>query len=152
MDRNEIEREILDACGRVEAARARYEKLYATEDVIRNVSGYSANEAKAFREAKEMLAERVHQQAMDQDHLWRKVIEGAADRIYTELRVAQGLVKEQRDLLKSCYNAIRERAINYGDYEDLIPDLEQTLGIEPENPAETKGDLDFHNDREEGRG
>jgi hypothetical protein len=83
MDRKELEREILEACERVAGARGRYAKLCQIEDTIRGVNSlaHGLGNAKPYREAKELLADLVREQALSEDRLWRALIEGTADRI-----------------------------------------------------------------------
>lgn len=81
MEQKELERELMELCERVSGAKARYTAHSAVEDTIRSVSGYNSGEAKPYREAKELLADKVREQALSEDLLWRALIIGAAQRI-----------------------------------------------------------------------
>ena len=165
MDRNELERELLELCERVAGARGRYAEQCKIEDTIRSISGYAIPASGPYREAKELLADMVRERALSEDHLWRQLVIGCADRIaasyetkLNDLHNAARIESESAtrnveaiELLRLMHERVKESAINYGDFEDLMSEVENFLGIapEPENPDETKGDLDFHREREE---
>lgn len=81
IDHKELERELLELCERVAGARARYIKLRDIQSTIGYVSGYSAAESKQYIEAKQLLSEKLNEQAMSEDNLWRQLIIGCAERI-----------------------------------------------------------------------
>ena len=89
MERKELERELLELCERVAGARARYKVHCDNEDTIRHVAGYLSSEAKPYREAKELLADKVREQALSEDRLWRALIEGCVDRILESFKENQ---------------------------------------------------------------
>lgn len=101
MDRKELEREILEACERVAGARARYAHHCAVEDTIRSVAGYNSTEAKPYREAKELLADKVRDQAISEDRLWRAVVEGTVDRILESFG-------RREDILKATFGTVSD--------------------------------------------
>lgn len=157
MDRNEIEREILEACDRVSGARERYRKFNEVEDTIRSIAAFPpVAQARGYREAKEILADLVRERALSEDRLWRAVVEGAADRIaasfkqklddlHNAILVEQTKEIEAIELLRQLYDRVRGSAINYGDFSDLMEEIETFLDPGPDpSPRNTEGDLRLH--------
>lgn len=79
MNRDELEREILEVCERVASARARCREYLKDEDMIRQISTLGID--KSYREAKHLLADRIRELAIAEDNLWREVVKGCVDRI-----------------------------------------------------------------------
>lgn len=91
----EIERILLELCERVAGARARYHEFRRVEDTILGVSSLAKGlgNAKKYREAKELLGDLIREQAMAEDHLWRKLVEGAAEEL-------QGMMTTERNFIR----------------------------------------------------
>lgn len=149
MDRNEIERELLEVCERVATARQRYEELNRVEDTIRGVNTLNTAMGQTLRTAKHDLADVVRVQALEQDKLWRKLIETCAERILmsfetklTDLHDAVVVESESGtrqveaiELLRQLHDRVKSSAINFGDFTDLMDEVGEFLNGPEANPA-----------------
>ncbi|HEX9430581.1 MAG TPA: hypothetical protein VF944_09405 [Candidatus Bathyarchaeia archaeon] len=71
MKQEEVETLLIELCDRVASAKARYAKLNAIEDTIRSVNSLAHGmvNSKPIRDAKELLADIVREQALSEDRL-----------------------------------------------------------------------------------